>query len=107
MCRWSLPQEPKLDWGKLMANQHKELERLSTLYQKGLEGAGVKYFEARGKVTGPHSVEVGGHSFKVLTAAQPALIPGLTAVTGWLCICRASGRCAGMPEAETGGHAGR
>ena len=67
--RWSLPSAPKLDWAKLMSNQHTELERLSTLYQKGLEGAGAKYFEARGRVTGPHSVEVAGQSFK----ASPAL----------------------------------
>ena len=59
-----------------MQNQHKELERLSTLYLKGLEGAGVKYFEARGKVTGPHSVEVDGKSYKVGMIAAGLLFFG-------------------------------
>ena len=89
--RWSLPQPAHLDWEKLMHNQHKELERLSTLYQKGLEGAGVKFFEARARITGPHSVEVAGPSFKVCCAL----------VAAWQLWCQNISQCCAWASADS------
>ena len=65
MCRWSLTSKPELDWKLMMEREHKELDRLSSTYQKQLESNGVKFIEGRGKVTGKNSIEVAGKSYTV------------------------------------------
>ena len=45
--------------------KNSELERLSKLYKGNLDSAGVTFIQGRGKVTGPHSVEVNGKEYKV------------------------------------------
>ena len=57
-----------------MELKNKELKRLNELYKGNLDKAGVRFFEGRGKVTGPHSVEVNGEEFRVRTFLLPPKI---------------------------------
>lgn len=71
---WSVgPRE--FSWSKLIENKNTEIARLNGIYGTLLSNAGVELFEARAKVTGPNSVEVGG---KTVTAERI-----LVAVGGW------------------------
>lgn len=62
---WRVNADPNLDWQVMMDNKNKELKRLSELYQKNLQSAGVEYIVGRGRITGKESVEVNGKTFKV------------------------------------------
>ena len=53
-----------------MEMKNSELERLSKLYKGNLDSAGVTFIQGRGKVTGPHSVEVNGKEYKVCSSQQ-------------------------------------
>lgn len=61
---WDLPGKPTVNFSKVMEMKNSELERLSKLYKGNLDSAGVTFFEGRGKVTGPNSVEVNGKEYK-------------------------------------------
>ena len=61
------------DWATLVANKDAEVARLSATYRRLLEGAGATVFEARARLTGPHSLDVGG---KVVTAERIVLAAG-------------------------------
>jgi pyruvate/2-oxoglutarate dehydrogenase complex dihydrolipoamide dehydrogenase (E3) component len=63
--RWLTPESIGLDWSTFMAAKNKELERLNGVYLRLLAGAGVDYVEGRGKIVGPHLVEVDGKRFTV------------------------------------------
>lgn len=56
---------PGITWQRLMDNKNKELDRLNGVYMKLLDGAGVEYFEGRGKLVDAHTVEVGGKKYTV------------------------------------------
>ncbi len=71
---WTVP-TPSFDWGKLIANKNKELDRLEGIYRKLLKDTNCVLFEARGVIVDPHTVEVGG---KRVTAANI-----LVATGGW------------------------
>lgn len=43
-----------------MENKNKELHRLNGVYRRLLEGAKVHYYEGRGVLVDPHTVEVDG-----------------------------------------------
>jgi len=47
------------DWNGFRKNREKELSRLSGLYENMLTKNGVEVFEGRGKIVGPHTVQVG------------------------------------------------
>jgi pyruvate/2-oxoglutarate dehydrogenase complex dihydrolipoamide dehydrogenase (E3) component len=66
VCRWDIPEKPRVNFAKVMGLKNRELERLSKLYRGNLEKAGVTFIEGRGKVTGPHGVEVNGKDYKVI-----------------------------------------
>lgn len=55
---WSIPQAPTFDWNALVAAKEKEITRLSGLYRKGLDGAGVQVVESRAVIEGPHDVRL-------------------------------------------------
>ncbi|KAK9902162.1 hypothetical protein WJX75_006422 [Coccomyxa subellipsoidea] len=55
--------KPSLTWKRLMENKNKELDRLNGVYMKLLAGAGVEYFEGRGKIVDAHTVEVNGKRY--------------------------------------------
>jgi glutathione reductase (NADPH) len=48
------------DWAKLQAAIAAETRRLSGIYRRLLEGAGVRLFDAEARLLDPHTVEVGG-----------------------------------------------
>lgn len=50
--------EKRFDWKTLIANKDTEIERLSTLYARGVEAAGGAVIHDRAEVTGPHSVRL-------------------------------------------------
>lgn len=72
------------DWKTLIANKDKEIEFLNSLIREGIENRKQPIFNATAKITGPHSVEVGGQTVtaeRILIAAGakphiPADIPG-------------------------------
>ncbi len=59
---WTESRRGPHDWAKLAAARDKEVARLSGIYRTLLEGAGCKVFEAHARLTGPHSIEVGGET---------------------------------------------
>ena len=50
--------EPAFDWGQLIANKNREIERLNGIYRGLLDGAGVELFEGRARLLDPHTVEI-------------------------------------------------
>lgn len=72
------------DWKKYVAAQQKEVEFLNTMISKGIAGDGQPVFRGTAKITGPHSVEVGGKTVTaerilIATGAKPHIpadIPG-------------------------------
>ncbi len=50
--------EPAFDWGQLIANKNREIERLNGIYRGLLDGAGVELFEGRARMLDPHTVEI-------------------------------------------------
>lgn len=48
------------DWEKLKMNRDKEIDRLSNIYSNILKNNEVDFIGGRGKVVGPHEVEVNG-----------------------------------------------
>lgn len=83
---WSVG-EPTFDWSRLIAAKDKEIARLEGLYRGTLKSAGVKVFDERAVVAGPHAVEltksgqrITAKYILVATGAKPSLgdaIPGL------------------------------
>jgi glutathione reductase (NADPH) len=73
---WSLP-EPAFDWASLIAAKDKELMRLEAAYRSTLANAGVTLIEDRGRVTGPHAVEL-VKSSRTLTAGKILIATGST-----------------------------
>jgi glutathione reductase (NADPH) len=76
--------EVSFDWGKLITNKNKEIDRLEGIYRKLLKDANCALFEARGRVVDPHTIEVGGKrvtaaNILVATGAWPEMpaIPGI------------------------------
>ncbi len=68
--RWDA-EVPGITWQRLMENKNKELDRLNGVYRKLLDGAGVEYFEGRGKLVDAHTVEVGGKKYTVSILSSP------------------------------------
>ena len=75
---------PSFDWGTLIANKNKEIDRLEGIYRKLLKDANCTLYETRGRVIDPHTVEMGGKrvtaaNILVATGAWPELppIPGI------------------------------
>ena len=67
--------DPAHNWGALIDRKNTELDRLAGIYTTLLDNAGVTLIEGRGRITGPHSVEVAGKTY----TAERILI----AVGGW------------------------
>lgn len=53
----------KFHWQTLKNNKVTEIERLNGIYESLLGNTGVEVIEGRGKLTGPHSVEVNGREY--------------------------------------------
>ncbi len=56
--------ESRSDWATLIEGKNKEIERLQGVYARVLDEAGVRRIEGRATLTDPHTVAVGGESYK-------------------------------------------
>lgn len=79
---WSL-EDAQFDWGQLIANKNREIERLNGIYRNLLVNSGVTLLEGHGRLTGPHEVEVEGTRYSaknilIATGGWPQIpdIPG-------------------------------
>lgn len=61
---WEAGQSPRHSWSHFMDGKRKELQRLNGAYKNTLANAKVTLLEGRGKVVGPHLVEVDGKTFR-------------------------------------------
>ncbi|MCY3970121.1 MAG: glutathione-disulfide reductase [Acidobacteria bacterium] len=70
--------QPAFDWGQLIANKNREIERLNGIYRGLLDSAGVELFEGRARLLDPHTVEIdaGGASESRVTADQILIAVG-------------------------------
>lgn len=80
---WNYDTDPKHDWGTLIANKNAELRRLTGIYKNILKNAGVALIEGRGKVVGPHTIDVDGKRYNarhilISVGGRPSIpdIPG-------------------------------
>ena len=63
--------EIKFDWGTLIANKDKEIDRLNEIYIKLLQDAGVRILDGRARLADSHTVEINGEQHtadKILVA---------------------------------------
>ncbi|MCY3928068.1 MAG: glutathione-disulfide reductase [Acidobacteria bacterium] len=74
---WSAAR-PAFDWGQLIANKNREIERLNGIYRGLLDSAGVELFEGRARLLDPHTVEIdaGGAGGSRVTADQILIAVG-------------------------------
>jgi len=77
----------RFDWPKLIANKDREIGRLSGIYRKNLQAAGVEIFETRAIVKDPHRVhlvkenrDVTAARILVATGASPVMPEGIEGV---------------------------
>ncbi len=67
---WSVD-EPTFSWPDLIEAKDREIDRLNQIYLRLLDVAGAELFMGRGRLAGPHTVEVGDRQFtakKILIA---------------------------------------
>ena len=64
---WTYDGEPKHDWSTMMANKNAELQRLNGIYKNILKNSNVQLIEGRGKIVGPHTVDVDGKLYSART----------------------------------------
>lgn len=76
---WS-PHMPSFDWSVLLTNKNAEIDRLNRIYIDMLAKSGVELHAGRGRLLGPHEVEVAGRRFTagrilIATGGRPVLPP--------------------------------
>ena len=76
---WDVPAEPEFNWPKFRERLHGELDRLEQVYRDMLKGSGVRVFDARAKIAGPHEIHlstgevVTAGTILVATGGRPSL----------------------------------
>jgi len=55
---WQFPVAPEFNWDTLVANQSKEIGRLSTIYQSMMRGAGAEVFHERATLLDANTVQL-------------------------------------------------
>jgi glutathione reductase (NADPH) len=63
---WTV-EPPRFDWSTLIANKDREIDRLSAIYRRNLDAAGVEIVEERAVVTGPNGVRLATSGREVST----------------------------------------
>jgi len=69
---WSVA-EPAFDWGKLLANKDREIDRLNGVYERILVNAGVLIFRGKALIRGKNEIEING---KTVTAKHILVATG-------------------------------
>ncbi|HET9146558.1 MAG TPA: glutathione-disulfide reductase [Acetobacteraceae bacterium] len=69
---WDVPPRQH-DWARMIAAKDREISRLNGVYERLLEQAGVRMFEARAKFIDAHTLDVGGQR---ITAERIAIATG-------------------------------
>ena len=84
---WTLPEQPRFDWRRLVAGKEAEISRLSRIYETNLLKAGVEVFEERAEILGPQRVrlktsgrEIAARHILVATGAAPQMLPAVPGV---------------------------
>ena len=78
---WTLPEAPRFDWRALVDAKEREITRISAVYRKGMDAAGVEIVEQRAVVEGPHEVRladgrrVTAERILVAVGGSPTLVP--------------------------------
>ena len=79
---WTV-EDAQFDWGQLIANKNREIERLNGIYRNLLVNSGVTLLEGHAKMTGANEVEVDGQRYSaehilIATGGWPQIpdIPG-------------------------------
>jgi glutathione reductase (NADPH) len=73
---WTL-EDPTFDWPSLITGKDGEIDRLSGIYRKNLENAGVQVIEARAELVDPHTLRlsndktVTAETILIATGARP------------------------------------
>lgn len=80
---WTLPEAPRFDWATLKRQRAQEIRRLNGVYQKLLDGAGVRTLQGWAQLVDGHTVAVGDERFTarhilIATGGMPSVpdIPG-------------------------------
>jgi glutathione reductase (NADPH) len=82
---WTLP-EPTFDWSAFLMAKDNEIARLSGIYVRNLQNAGVELVHGRARLKDRHTVEIDGHGTvtadKILIATggtpwMPSDVPGI------------------------------
>ena len=72
---------PVLNWETLKANRAKEIKRLNGIYDKLLDGAGVKVIKGWARMIGAHTIEVGDQHYTakniLIATGGTALVPAV------------------------------
>lgn len=55
---WELPEKPSFDWPRFRDAMNAEVDRLSGIYARNLNNAGVELIEERAEIVGPHEVRL-------------------------------------------------
>ncbi|SFK46316.1 glutathione-disulfide reductase [Methylocapsa palsarum] len=61
---WSVP-DASFDWPRLVAAKEKEISRLSAIYRRNLDSAGVQMFESRAELEDPHTIRLAADGRRV------------------------------------------
>jgi glutathione reductase (NADPH) len=80
---WNIPEQPTLDWPKLIKAKNAELDRLHGIYLNVLNKAGVTVLNGRATVESPNQVRMGGTLYEAKNI--------LVAVGGWPTLPRIPG----------------
>lgn len=105
--------EPKLDWKKLLGAKLKETERLNGIYERLLDGSGVKSYVGAGRLLDNHTVEITGQEVREVFSLNVCMLKTNIGLKG-TCDCeryphrhRRKSLCARHPGCRTWYYVGR
>ena len=79
---WELPEKPSFDWPRFRDAMNAEVDRLSGIYARNLNNAGVELIEERAEIAGPHEVRL-VQSDRTVTARHILVAVGGAPAKDW------------------------
>lgn len=82
---WSVP-KPEFSWSRLVAMKETEISRLSSVYRRNAEHAGVRIYDCRATVDGPNSVRlatgarISARHILIATGGRPEFQPRIPGI---------------------------